>query len=283
LFGYVTISKGELRVAEYEAYKSIYCGLCKELGRQFGPISRLNLSYDFAFLALLGLSIKADKKRFVKGRCMLNPLKKRKFIEDESVKYSAFTSVILTYSKLLDDLKDEKGFKLFKSLITIFPFRIMILKAKKDYPEIEKGVIEYTTALRKAEKNHGLSIDAYADYFANTLKMLFEGLSNDEKQRLLLGQMGYHIGRWIYILDAYDDLKEDNKMGRFNPLAVNNFTDKNLIDETLKDSLVLASRAYELLELHYFKGILDNIMYLGMPQKQKQIIFGKDKCNERSL
>ncbi|MDP4152265.1 MAG: DUF5685 family protein [Bacillota bacterium] len=275
MFGYVTICKSDLKVCEYEAYRGIYCGLCKELGRQFGPTSRLNLSYDFAFLALVGLAVQSSGSHIYTGRCMLNPMKKRKFLGGESVKYSAFTSVIFTYSKLLDDLNDEKSFKYIKSLLAIIPFSLMRRKAKKIYPKLDKYALDLTRKLREDEKNAGLSLDGYADNFAKMLMTVFEELPSDEKYKSVLSQLGYHIGRWIYIIDACDDLEDDKKLGRFNPLiGIEN--DKNAISTTLTDSLVLASRAYELLEPGPYKGLLDNIIYMGLPMKQKQILFGKE-------
>lgn len=73
MFGYIKPFKGMLRVCEYETYKAVYCGLCKQLGREYGPFARLTLSYDFTFLALLDLSLSGEHLAFAPGRCMLNP------------------------------------------------------------------------------------------------------------------------------------------------------------------------------------------------------------------
>ena len=53
MFGYIKPFTPDLRLREYEAYKAVYCGLCGQLGRSFGPVARMTLSYDFAFLAML--------------------------------------------------------------------------------------------------------------------------------------------------------------------------------------------------------------------------------------
>ena len=61
---------------EYETYRAVYCGLCKELGRQFGQLARLTLSYDFAFLALLELAMREEKPCFAQERCIASPFRK---------------------------------------------------------------------------------------------------------------------------------------------------------------------------------------------------------------
>lgn len=296
MFGYVVTDKGELKVKEYEAYKAVYCGLCKELGRSFGFPARLNLSYDLTFLALLGMALGGDDRETLGGRCLLNPFLKRRFSSGKAVKYSAFTSIFLTYAKLCDDIADEKFHKRLAARALKLIFAPMRKKAARALPEIDASVSFWMKTLREKETaDKKFTLDEYADSFAKLLEGIFMKLSDDESAKKILAQIGYHTGRWIYILDACDDFERDIKLGRFNPLLepgdnkiykipletkAKKGLNINAINETLTDSLARIAAAFELLELTGFKGILENIIYLGMPSKQSEIIFGKGRTGK---
>ena len=123
MFGYLQIQKSELLVREYEAYKAVYCGLCKQMGKDYSFLTRFSLSYDCTFYAMLLMAVKRSCTGFKDGRCRFNPLKKCKYALSENDSYSKASafSVISVYYKLKDDLSDSKFFK--KLLVRlILPF-----------------------------------------------------------------------------------------------------------------------------------------------------------------
>ena len=112
MFGYVKAHTPELKVAEYEYYRSVYCGLCRSMGKCTGQCSRLTLSYDFAFLALVRIALSDEKVGFKRRRCVAHPVRKRSMMEPNSVlEYCAYAAALLSYHKLSDDIADEKGLK----------------------------------------------------------------------------------------------------------------------------------------------------------------------------
>ena len=112
LFGYIKISKGELKIKEYELYQGVYCTLCKVLGKKYGLISRFTLNYDFTFLTLLNMSLKNDCNKFYQKHCTFNPLKKCNLCTDTfDFEMPAAAAMIMSYYKLLDNIQDEKGVK----------------------------------------------------------------------------------------------------------------------------------------------------------------------------
>ena len=114
MFGYVRACKPEMRIKEFEMYKAVYCSLCKELGRQYGPLARMTLSYDFAFLAILNMSLKTNGCSLERKMCTCNPLKKCQYLCDKSdLDMPAAAAMIMLYYKLLDNIEDEKGIKKF--------------------------------------------------------------------------------------------------------------------------------------------------------------------------
>ena len=113
MFGYLQVDKAELKVREWEAYKSVYCGLCRQMGRDYSFLSRLARSYDCTYYAMLLMSVHRSCTGFDSGRCRFNPLKKCGFARctDESYSKAAALSVISVYYKLLDDIRDSGFFK----------------------------------------------------------------------------------------------------------------------------------------------------------------------------
>lgn len=289
MFGYVNANKPELKLREYDEYRALYCGLCKELGKEFGVPAKLTLSFDFTFLALLGSALSGEPLAIQKTFCLLHPFQKRGFYTNRYVKYSAFAAQILTYAKLRDDLSDEKGLKKIRAFLSMLLFSASYRKASRSYPALSDCVKASLSALSLAEKAGDKTLDAYADYFATIMRETFAAVSDNPSEALILSEIGYHTGRWIYILDAFDDLSGDAEKNRFNPLFLHyskNVNESALdfrqrimfdIEITLTDSLVRIAKAYALLPVKRFNGQLENIIYTGMPLRQKSVLNRKEK------
>ncbi len=266
MFGYIRVSKGELKVKEYEFYKAVYCSLCKTMGREYSPLSRFTLSYDFTFLALLNLSLSDGCDAVEMKHCVFNPLKKCIFCKnDEGIKLPAATAIMLNYYKVLDNINDEKGFKKLAFLIVKPFFKAPYKKAAKNYPQIDKILSDYIVSQTKAEQNQNCDMDMAADPTAKMLSSLFMQLSNDDSQKRVLERIGYCIGRYIYLIDAYCDLKNDIKNKSFNPLKERENT-KEFITQQLYFCVNEACKAFELLDIKKYKNILGNILYLGLEE-----------------
>ncbi len=285
MFGYVKIAKPELKVKEYELYKAVYCSLCRRLGRNFGILSRLTLSYDFTFLALLSLSLQEGCDCFEQKRCAFNPLKKCNYCKNDSaLEFPASAAMIMLYYKLLDNLQDERGFKRLGFWFLKPVFAPAHKKAAKQFPEIETAVREYIDEQNALEAANCNNLDAAADPSAKVLSRILVMCSNDETQQRVLARLGYCLGRFIYILDAACDLREDLEKGSFNVFK-NDFDGKDLdtlyknrVEPQLYTCVNEAGRALELLEIKKYKSILDNIIYLGLEEN-----FKKELENERSV
>lgn len=284
MFGYLQIQKSELLVREFEAYKAVYCGLCKQMGKDYSFLSRFSLSYDCTFYAMLLMSLGRSCSGFRDGRCTFNPLKKCKYsnCENDALNKAAAFSVISVYYKLKDDLKDS-GF--FRKIITgaVLPFfSHWRKKAAKKYSEIDAFAEEMMRLQSKAESNPECSVDEAAHPTAYMLANVFSLEAGDETASRIYYEFGYHIGRWIYLVDAADDLSEDIKKGLFNPFHTNGSRfSKEQILSILNQSLARAYEAYNLIDIKDFKGILDNMMMMGFPASQNKVIEKLNGgCNE---
>lgn len=266
LFGYIKVSKGELKIKEYELYRGIYCSLCKVLGKNYGLISRFTLNYDFTFLTLLNMSLQDGCDKFEQKSCSFNPLKKCQFCKNtDAFQMPAAAAMIMSYYKLLDNIQDEKGIKKIGFLV-LKPFlKSANKKAKLKYPIIEQIVADYIAKQNELERQNCQSIDQIADPTAKALSQILMLCSDDSSQKRVLERLGYCLGRYIYLLDAYCDLDDDIKLGSYNVLKNK---PKSQVQEYIKSQIYFcineAAMAFELLDIKKYKTILGNIIYLGL-------------------
>lgn len=276
MFGYLQIQKSELKVCEYDSYKAIYCGLCKQLGKDYSFLTRMILSYDCTFYAMLLMSVSRSCTGFVSKRCTCNPLKKCNFAlcKSDSYNKAAAFSVISAYYKLKDDINDGKLLKKVFSYLALPVFSHWRKKAVKKYGygELDIIVSDMLSMQIEDENSDDSTIDTSAHPTALMLAKIFEREAETENDKRVYYEFGYHIGRWIYLIDAADDLKKDIKSKNFNPFVRANRTDYNYIQSVLNQSLARAFDAYNLINITDFKGIFDNMLLLGFPAMQNKVV-----------
>ena len=275
MFGYLQVDKAELKVREWEAYKSVYCGLCRQMGRDYSFLSRFALSYDCTYYAMLLMSVHRSCTGFDSGRCRFNPLKKCGFARctDESYSKAAALSVISVYYKLLDDIRDSGFFKRLGTRFLKLFFGHWRRKAVQKYPKIDTVVSDMLQMQFEAESADNTSCDAAAHPTAQMLAEVFALDAADDMERRVFREFGYQLGRWVYFMDAADDYFKDKKHGAFNPFSA--IEEKELPDFAqgiLNQSLARAYDAYQLITIRDFKGILDNMILLGFPLKQNSVL-----------
>ena len=274
MFGYIRTDTPELRVRENEYYRAVYCGLCRAQGKCTGQCSRMTLSYDIAFLALLRIAMEGKPTEIKRGRCIAHPIRARKYVARcAPLDYCAYAAAILTYGKTVDDINDERGFKKFRARLMKPLARGMRRKAlKKDYAELDRCVFEGLKKLSEIEKQGIKSVDIPADAFGEILAQIMSyGLHGTN--RTIMYNIGKHVGRWIYIVDAADDLEEDIKKGRYNAFASlygGEIPKDQLqsVSNSLRLELLAAEPMFDLIDygqLSNIEGIVHNIIYSGMP------------------
>lgn len=272
MFGYVTAYKPELKIKDYEAYKGVYCSLCKEMGKEYGLLSRFLLSYDGAFYVLYKMGIRDVKAKAEQSRCTFNPCKKCLKITCDSDVYktaSAIT-VILAYFKLKDNLNDSKGLKKLFLYLLLPYFAMLKSKAIKKQPEVYKAIEKGIQEQFEIEKETEISLDKSADPSAKMLAWLFSFDENEELAETSR-KFGYQLGRVVYFLDAFDDYKDDLKSGSFNP-----FKASQNIEEDAKISIRLSvgelTTVMQNVTFNKFSPIIDNIIYDGLNYQLERII-----------
>lgn len=286
MFGYLQPYRDELKIKEFRLYKSVYCGLCRQMGKDYGIFSRITLSYDCTFLAMLYLSLHSEEYEIQKGHCVLNPLGKCSFCccKGKAMEFSGAVSLIMMNYKLVDTIHDGNILKKFGAKILKLLLRKNYKNAQKKYPEIdelaEKMLVEQFSVEQKDS-----NIDEAAEPTAKMLSELCKLISQKKSDDKVLEVFGYFLGRWIYLMDAADDLEKDRKHHNFNPFlkkyqeAPENI--ENYCNEVLNLTASQLIMAYDLLDIGDYKSILDNIIYEGLSAQQEyHLLDKKKKCRK---
>ncbi len=273
MLGYVKAFKPEMKMKDYELYRGVYCSLCRSLGRIYSPVAQLFLSYDFAFAAVLRLAAGDSGCSFSKKRCPYNPAKKCMICaEKQELDFCSHALIITVYYKLVDNIRD-KGLKSKFVAALLYPIVwLMHRRAARLAPEIEKIIAESMEKQAAIEKEKDVCLDAAAHESAQALgRVMAHGFEGDCRNSLYT--LGYMIGRYVYILDAADDLEDDIKSGSFNPFKAE-YTDikdektRKEFAERVRGILNLtqseALEALDALGAKRFEDILENIVLEGL-------------------
>ena len=282
MFGYIRPMQGELKVRELERFKACYCGLCHALGRNYGFLSRFILNYELVFLAMLlwgGHEPVSMRHR----RCAASPFRKKRYCAGNmALETAAGYSVILTWWKLRDTIADEAFIKAMPHRIFSLILRRAYKKAARGFPEFDARAKRELERLALHETQEITSLDAAADKFSNILTAAAPEDMPENIRRPML-ELLYHLGRWIYIIDSCDDYTCDTQAGRYNPVSALYPPEEGKLPAqgvlrmktTLTHSNNLISSAYELMPENAWTQIVQNMIYLGMPDACDRVLSGR--------
>ena len=294
MLGYVQIFKPELKVREYEVYMGYYCGVCKYIGAEYGQLPRMVLSYDAAFLALLLACVDETPDAPVQEHCIAHHIKDKTIIRNRAVEYAGDVMLILAWYKMLDDAQDEG--KIYAKASARLLKRLH-RKLVQKYPALCDGIEINLAKLNGLEKAKCASLDEAAESFSKIMDVIFrEGARAlyPDLQELheTFGRIGYHMGKWIYLMDAADDIEENIESGAYNPLLYRfeyrggedtetprQFRERirGDLEFNLYQYLAVLSQQTGSLDIQKNQGIIDNVIYLGMNRKTEEILNKTDK------
>ena len=273
MFGYVVAHKPELRMREFYKYKAYYCGLCKVLREKYGFRGQVTLTYDMTFLVILLTSLYEKETNREEHRCIVHPTKKQKMLYNEITEYAADMNMILTYYKLVDDWEDERSKVGF---VGKQAYRKAVCRLEEKYPEKCKVIRKCLEQLHQCEERSEENMDIVARCFGELMGELF--VYKKDVWEEILREMGFYLGKFIYILDAYDDVEKDIEKNNYNALIT--LSKKEDFDEKCEEMLnfVLAecSHRFEQLPCVEDVEILRNILYAGVWDKFNQKRMKKD-------
>lgn len=267
MFGYIRPSKPHLSEQDEARFQSVYCGLCHELGRKYGFAARFVLNFDFTFLAIL-LS-DAQEPECESCRCAAHPCKAQCVMAHTVALETAVDhSLVLAWWQLRDHIEDHGFFKAIPYRLAALLLRGAYRKARTFVPEFDASVQRHLNDLHEREREHCASLDQAAEPFAALMADVADCV-DDEMRRRVMKEIFYHLGRWIYLVDAADDFEKDAHLNCYNPLRYRYELDGDKLDEQSREAVAASldlsvhrmASAYALLSCGVWTSILDSIFY----------------------
>ena len=270
MFGYINLNRKELAGESVKAYQAYYCGLCQML-----------LNYDMTFLVALLSGLYELGHKETEFTCPLHPTKKQKAWTNEATEYAADMNVILAYHNFEDDWKDNKAYTK-RALAKAFSKDYK--RIQKKYPRQVKSILRYTEELARAEAAEEENIDVIAGLTGEMLGEVFAWKEDEWAEELRC--LSFYMGKFIYLMDAYEDLEQDKKRQEYNPFA-------KMVCEQEKDfetfaKLILTSmmsecaKSFERLPILQHADILRNVLYSGVWSKYEYIQLKKKKQEKKA-
>lgn len=289
MFGYIQILQPELKIKEYQCYRGIYCGLCRQMGKCTGQCSRLTLRYDAAAMVCLRMAARGTQPTFTEKRCPVHPLTKAPVLTPcEETETVSCIMAALAYHKCKDDIADERGVSRLRARLALPYFAYLRHRAKRRMPEIDAIAARGMQTFAQAEKHAGDSADLPANAFGELMgSLLCYGTEGHEKA--VLHELGKTLGRWVYLIDAAEDYGADVKKGRFNALHAlygeQSMTDahKATLNTTLTLELADAVAAADLIDFDGrddLRAVIYNILCLGMPAQADAVLHKQKDCKK---
>ncbi|MCL2254053.1 MAG: DUF5685 family protein [Lachnospiraceae bacterium] len=268
MFGYIIINQGEMKFKEYDIYRAYYCGLCRKLKEKFGIRGQITLSYDMTFLVMLLTSLYEPETFDGKTNCIPHPFEKHKTKSNIFSEYAADMNILLTYFKCLDDWEDDKKYNrwLFSEFLRPFYLRI-----RNTYPDKAHRIEKAMADLKVLEKKKVDDIDKAAGLFGEIMAEITDYQADEWQDGLK--RLGFHLGKFIYLMDAYEDIDKDLKDNNYNPFW-KKYENPDFDEEChtiLEMMMAECSKEFEKLPIIENIEILRNILYSGVWYRYEQI------------
>lgn len=280
MFGYIIVNKQEMKFREFDCYQSYYCGLCQNLKERYGRGGQITLSYDMTFIIMLLSSLYEPETKRDCCKCIAHPLEAHPTRQNPFTDYAADMNILLSYYKCLDDWTDEK--KLSRRAGAAW------LKKKNDrisekYPQKAEKIYTLLEQIRLYEKAGEKNIDLASGCFGEIMGEILAYRKDEWEAQLR--KMGFFLGKFIYLMDAYEDMEKDARSGNYNVFLYKRqeYPDEESFEKSahmiLNMMMAECSRAFETLPIIENVEILRNILYSGVWCRYELVQKKKEKKN----
>jgi len=277
MFGYVTVCEPELKVKDLKKYRAYYCGLCRTLKEDYGFMGQMTLTYDMTFAVILLSSLYETTTKHEEHRCKVHPAKRQHMLQNEITSYAAAMNVLLAYYHMEDDWQDDRK---VSSLMTKSLIQGKAKKIIEKYPRQSEIIRKSLKELGECEHENSMDIDRAAGCFGRLMAELF--VWKEDIWEKTLRKMGFYLGKFIYLMDAYEDLPEDRKKNRYNPLKelAKRPDYEAQMEQILRMMVAESTVRFEQLPCLVDVDILRNILYDGVWNHYNKIQMKKREDNK---
>ena len=269
MLGNIMVNSEELKGKEFKVYRQFYCGVCQDLRDEYGQPARLTLTYDCVFLSVLLTALYEEPVKEQTGPCLVHPFDTKKIrFRNKYTAYAADLCILLTYHNLMDDWLDEKK---KRSIAAAAMLKKAYKKTAAKYPRQVKAIRRYIGSLHMVEKENSKDLDRASSLTGHLFEELYD-IAGDVWSPDLR-QIGFYLGKFIYLMDAYEDVEKDMKTGSYNPFI--QMFGEDGFDEKAREILLMiatgAARAFERLPIVQYADILRNVLYSGIWVKYHEV------------
>lgn len=277
MFGYVTVCEPELKVKDLKKYRAYYCGLCRTLKEDYGFMGQMTLTYDMTFAVILLSSLYETTTKHEEHCCKVHPAKRQHMLQNEITSYAAAMNVLLAYYHMEDDWQDDRK---VSSLMTKSLIQGKAKKTIEKYPRQSEIIRKSLKELGECEHENSMDIDRAAGCFGRLMAELF--VWKEDIWEKTLRKMGFYLGKFIYLMDAYEDLPEDRKKNRYNPLKelAKRPDYEAQMEQILRMMIAESTVRFEQLPCLVDVDILRNILYDGVWNHYNKIQMKKREDNK---
>jgi hypothetical protein len=286
MFGYVNVNQPELKIREYARYRGFYCGLCRSLKDNYGISSRLSLSYDTTFLVMLLTSLYEPDTSEHQVRCPLHPLHKHLELRNRYSDYGADMNLLCTWYTAQDNILDASNTREKLTGNGLFAlYHRAFNKLKLKYPGKVERMESWITTLHELEVQNCTDLDRMSGLSGHIISEIFTPRQDEWTSEL--SELGFFLGKFIYLMDAWEDVEKDKKAGSYNPLLpLYEKEDSEHFNEICHSymTLVMADCAnhFERLPLVEDVEILRNIIYSGIWNRYELILNKRSSENHNN-
>lgn len=285
----MTADKPNMLIKDYATYRAYYCGLCKTIARKYPPMMRMTVNYDIAFLSLIAHNYARLEPEFRNERCVVHPVGKKFTVvcNDPIQERIVDINTILGYYKVYDDVTDRGG---IRHRIARAYLKGKYKRAARKFPDLDKALRKCFGELSDLERAGSRDIDALCATSADMLIAVGKAACPNPDEHLL--RLCDNLGRWIYLIDAYDDMRKDKEKGAFNPLlpeggelsdeVVDNIS--SVVKEKLYGYIREIRSAYDRMYITVSEAPLSNVIYLGLRARTDAVLESRGmKCRKTLL
>lgn len=261
MFGYIIMNKPEIKFKDFDVYRSFYCGLCRELREKYGIAGQISLTYDMTFVILLLSGLYEPPTKRGTTHCIIHPVRKQPVRKNQITEYAADMNLLLTYYKCMDDWKDEK------KIIRLGYAKLLEGRNRENqavYCQKAKRIVALLEELSVLEKAGETDIDRMSGCFGKIMEEIFA--YREDMWEPTLRRMGFYLGKFIYLLDAYEDVEKDVENGNYNPFS-GDYIMKGFEEQVRRILIMMLAescREFEKLPIIKYADILRNILYSGV-------------------
>lgn len=290
MFGYINVNKDTLEKGQFGMWNTFLCGMCMSLKAEYGNRARLTAGWDINFYNLLFHAVTETPAKIEMAKCASSPIKKRSIMQrDYITDRLATANMLLIYFNAVDDAQD--GDASFKKRAVLSTLKKPFEKARQNAPQLFDKLKTLYEKLLVAEKKNNGNVDEVCDYSAEMSVAVAEYVLQDQfKNNHYLRWLCYNLGKWVYLIDALDDLKKDFKTNSYNvlyawlgkPQKPDSFVKDNReeLEFLFYSTLNKTAESFNDMQLKSYVCVLKNVIYDNMRKKTQEIFDKQDRSDK---